>query len=146
MNRTMPRTTLVALAVVAMALLLVGGVVLAKSLSCTAGITCNGTKKADTITGSVVADTINGRGGADTIDGGTGNDTITGGGGNDRITDIGVVPDIDIITGGNGDDIIDVREGALNDAQDNVDCGPGIDTVFIDATDLRANCEIFNPN
>ena len=42
MNRTMHRTTIVALAVVAMALLLVGGVVLAKSISCTAGVTCNG--------------------------------------------------------------------------------------------------------
>ena len=145
MHRTMHRTTLVALAVVAMTLLLVGGVVLAKSITCTGG-TCNGTKKADTITGSVVADTINGRGGADTIDGGNGNDTINGGGGNDRITDIGVVPDVDIITGGNGDDIIDVREGALNDAPDKVDCGPGIDTVFVDANDTRLNCEIFNPN
>jgi len=145
MNRTMNRTTVVALLVVAVALLLVSGVVLAKTITCTGG-TCNGTKKADQITGSVVADTINGRGGADTIDGGNGNDTINGGGGNDTITDIGVVPDIDIITGGNGDDIIDVREGALNDAQDNVDCGPGTDTIFFDATDLRANCEIFNPN
>jgi len=141
----MHRKTLVALAVVAMTLLLVGGVVLAKSITCTGG-TCNGTKKADQIIGSVGADTINGRGGADTIDGGNGNDTINGGGGNDRITDIGVVPDVDIITGGSGDDIIDVREGDVNDAQDNVDCGPGTDTIFFDATDLRANCEIFNPN
>jgi len=57
-----------------------------------------------------------------------------------------VVPDVDIINGGNGNDIIDVREGDLNDAQDKVDCGPGTDTIFFDATDLRANCEIFNPN
>jgi len=122
----MPRQTLVALAVVAMALLLVGGVVLAKSISCTAGVTCNGSKKADTITGSIGADTITG-------------------GGNDRITDIGVVPDVDIITGGSGDDIIDVREGDVNDTPDFVDCGPGTDTVFVDANDTRLNCEIFNP-
>ncbi len=146
MNRTMHRTTIVALAVVAMALLLVGGVVLAKSISCTAGVTCNGTKKADSITGSIGADTINGRRGNDTIEGGIGNDTINGGSGNDTITDFDPgVPDVDTITGGSGDDIIDVREGDVSDAQDDVDCGPGTDTIFFDATDLRANCEIFNP-
>ena len=141
----MRRSTIVALLVVVMTLLAVGGVVLAKTITCTGG-TCTGTKRVDQITGSVVADTINGRGGNDTIDGGNGNDTINGGGGNDTITDIGVVPDVDTITGGKGNDIIDVREGALNDAQDKVDCGPGTDTIFFDATDLRANCEIFNPN
>jgi Ca2+-binding RTX toxin-like protein len=141
----MRRSTLVALLVVAVTLLVVGGVVLAKSITCTGG-TCTGTKKADQITGSVVTDTINGRGGGDTIDGGNGDDTINGGGGNDTITYIGVVPDVDTINGGKGNDIIDVREGALNDAQDKVDCGPGTDTIFFDATDFRANCEIFNPN
>jgi Ca2+-binding RTX toxin-like protein len=140
----MKRNVILALAVVAVALSMVGGVVLAKSITCTGG-PCNGTKRADTITGSVVADTINGRAGGDTIDGGNGNDTINGGGGNDSITDIGVVPDVDIVTGGKGNDIIDVREGDLNDEQDKVDCGPGTDTIFFDATDLRANCEIFNP-
>jgi Ca2+-binding RTX toxin-like protein len=140
----MKRNVILALAVVAVALSMVGGVVLAKSITCTGG-PCNGTKRADTITGSVVADTINGRAGGDTIDGGNGNDSINGGGGNDTITDIGVVPDVDIITGGKGNDIIDVREGDLNDEQDKVDCGPGTDTIFFDATDLRANCEIFNP-
>ena len=142
----MNRTTIVALLVVTVALLLAGGTVLAKNITCTGG-PCNGTKRADQITGSVVADTINGRGGADTIEGGNGNDTIDGGGGNDTITDFDPgVPDIDTINGGNGNDIIDVREGDVNDAQDDVDCGPGTDTVFFDATDLRANCEIFNPN
>ena len=104
-------------------------------------------KKADTITGSIGADTINGRGGDDTIEGGNGNDTINGGGGNDTITDFDPgVPDVDTINGGKGDDVIDVREGDVNDAQDDVDCGPGTDTIFFDATDLRDNCEIFNPN
>jgi Ca2+-binding RTX toxin-like protein len=140
----MNRTTVAALLVVAIALLLASGVVLARSITCTGG-PCNGTKRADQITGSVVADTINGRAGGDTIDGGNGNDTINGSGGNDTIIDVGNVPDIDTITGGKGNDVIDVREGALNDAQDKVDCGPGTDTVFFDATDLRTNCEIFNP-
>ena len=141
----MNRQTIAAFMVVAVALLLMGGVVMAKAITCSGG-TCNGTKRADQMTGSVVADTINGRGGGDTIDGGNGNDTINGGGGNDTIVDIGVVPDVDIITGGNGNDVIDVREGDPTDAQDKVDCGPGTDTVFFDATDQRLNCEIFNPN
>jgi len=142
----MRRTTIVALLVVAVTLLVVGGVVLAKSITCTAGVTCTGTKRADQITGSFGADIINGRGGGDTIDGGNGDDTINGGGGNDTISDIGVVPDVDTIKGGKGNDIIDVREGAaLNDNPDFVDCGPGTDTVFVDPTDTRLNCEILNP-
>jgi Ca2+-binding RTX toxin-like protein len=143
----MNRQTIVALVVVAVTLLLASEVVLAKSISCTAGVTCNGTKKADQITGSFGADTIKGRGGNDTIDGNLGNDTIDGGGGNDTIIDnLDTVPDIDTITGGKGDDIIDVREGDVNDTPDKVDCGPGTDTVFVDATDTRLNCEILNPN
>ena len=142
MNR-MNRTTMVALLVVAVALLLGSGVVLARSITCTGGV-CLGTKKADVMTGSVGTDQIKGRGGADSIDGGNGNDTIDGGG-NDTIVDIGIVPDVDHITGGKGDDIIDVREGDPTDTPDQVDCGPGTDTVFVDATDTRLNCEILNP-
>jgi Ca2+-binding RTX toxin-like protein len=147
LNGTRNRTKVGALLVVAMALLLAGGVVLAKSVSCTAGVTCNGSKKADTITGSVGDDTINGRGGADTIDGNFGTDTINGGGGADNIVDNhDTIADADTIFGGNGDDVIDVREGDTNHKADFVDCGPGIDTVFFDANDTRLNCEIFNPN
>ena len=40
----------------------------------------------------------------------------------------------------------DVREGAaLNDNPDTVECGPGTDTVFVDANDSRFDCEILNP-
>ena len=141
----MNRTTVVALLVVAIALLLAGGVVLAKSITCTGG-PCIGTKRADTITGSGGADTIKGLAGGDTIDGGNGNDTINGGGGNDTITDIGVVPDVDIITGGKGNDIIDVREGDLNDEQDKVDCGPGTDTIFFDADRLARQLRDLQPD
>ena len=141
----MNRKTIATLAVVVVALLLASGVVLARSITCPGGV-CLGTKRADTITGTVGTDEINGRGGGDTIDGGNGSDTIAGGGGNDTITDIGVVPDIDRVSGGKGNDIIDVREGDPGDAPDQVDCGPGTDTIFFDATDTRANCEIFNPN
>ena len=142
----MKRTKVVALVVVGLVLLLGSGVVLAKSISCTAGVTCIGTAKADQITGSFGADIIKARGGNDTVDGGNGSDTINGSRGSDTITDIGVVPDVDTITGGKGNDRIDVREGAaLNDTPDVVDCGPGTDTVFVDPTDTRLNCEILNP-
>jgi Ca2+-binding RTX toxin-like protein len=141
----MKRNVILAL-IVMTALLLAGGAVLAKSITCTGG-PCNGTKRADTIIGSVVADTINARGGNDTIDGDLGNDTISGGGGGDTIIDnLDTVPDIDTINGGKGNDIIDVREGDTADTPDKVECGPGTDTVFFDANDTRLNCEIFNPN
>ncbi|HEX5991006.1 MAG TPA: hypothetical protein VFY70_00435 [Thermomicrobiales bacterium] len=144
MNR-MNRTTIVALLVVAVALLLGSGVVLAKNITCTGG-PCVGTKKADIMIGSAGTDQIKGRGGADGINGFNGDDTIDGGGGNDSIGDqLGTVPDVDHITGGKGNDIIDVREGDVNDTPDQVDCGPGTDTVFVDATDTRLNCEILNP-
>ena len=141
----MKRNVILAL-VVMTALLLAGGAVLAQSITCTGG-PCAGTKRADQITGSLVADQINGRGGGDRINGGLGgNDTINGGPGNDTLRDNDPnVPDSDIVNGGDGNDIINVREGDPNDAQDKVDCGPGTDTVFFDATDLRVNCEIFNP-
>jgi Ca2+-binding RTX toxin-like protein len=158
----MKRNVILAL-VVMTALLLAGGAVLAKSITCTGG-ECLGTRGADTIAGSpgndqirggagrdvidgnIGDDVIRGEGGNDTINGGNGNDTIKGGRGADTLLDNDPnVPDIDIINGGDGNDTIDVREGDPNDAQDKVDCGPGTDTVFIDSTDLRANCEIFNP-
>ena len=144
MNR-MNRTTIGALLMVAMALLLAGGVVLAKNITCTGG-PCVGTKKADIMIGSPGTDQIKGRGGADGINGFNGDDTIDGGGGNDSIGDqLGTVPDVDHITGGKGNDVINVREQDPSDEPDFVDCGPGTDTVFVDANDTRLNCEILNP-
>ena len=142
----MNRQTIATLVVVVVALLLAGGVVLAKEISCTGGV-CLGTNKADIITGSTGTDQIKGRDGGDTInDDIGGSDTIRGGNGSDTITDIGVVPDVDHIFGGKGNDVIDVQEGAaLNDNPDTVECGPGTDTVFVDANDTRLDCEILNP-
>jgi len=140
----MNRKTIVALAVVPMVLLLAAGVVLAKSIDCTGG-PCVGTKKADTFRGSGGADQIFGRGGSDSIDSGEGDDEVRGGGGNDTLIDNLPVRDVDTIFGGKGNDSIDVREFRPDDEPDFVDCGPGIDTVFVDPTDIRLNCEILNP-
>ena len=144
MNRTMKGTTIVALLVVAMTLLMVGGVVLAKNITCTGG-NCVGTKKADDMLGTFGNDTILGRGGNDTIIENGGDDVIRGGGGNDTINDTGPGPDVDTIFGGKGDDTIFVNESTADVDPDFVDCGPGIVTVFVDPTDTRLNCEILNP-
>ena len=135
----------VILALLTATLLMTGGVVLAKSIDCTGG-PCVGTKKADTFRGSGGADQIFGRGGSDSIDSGEGDDEVRGGGGNDTLIDNLPVRDVDTIFGGKGNDEIDVREGAAGgDNPDFVDCGPGIDTVFVDPTDTRLNCEFLNP-
>jgi Ca2+-binding RTX toxin-like protein len=127
----------VGLFVVAMALgiLMVSGVALAKTFTCEARGTCEGTNKADKITGTNQADTIrakkgndkiDARGGADDIDAGQGRDTVRGGGGNDTI---------DIADGDN----------------DLVDCGAGNDDTVIfnvgdrpvPGTEPNGNCENF---
>src|SRR5829696_4064552 len=93
------------------ALLLAGGVVLAKTIECGGG-PCVGTKRADTMTASSPADQINGRGGNDLIDSSLGDDEVRGGGGDDTIIDNIPLSDVDTIFGGKGNDEIDVREGA----------------------------------
>ncbi len=52
--------------------------------------------------------------------GGTGNDTLTGNGG------------IDQLTAGDGDDVVNARDGVV----DRVDCGGGNDTVIADVADV----------
>jgi Ca2+-binding RTX toxin-like protein len=144
----MKRNLILALVVVT-ALLLAGGAVLARNIDCTGGL-CTGTKRADSIVGTAGADEIVGRAGNDTLIGdpanSTGDDLIRGGAGNDAISDPFDGADVDTIFGGKGNDTINVREGASGgDNPDIVDCGPGTDTVVVDPTDQRANCEILNP-
>jgi len=137
----MTRTATLALLVVVVAGLLAGGVVLAKDIQCLSG-KCVGTKKADEIVGSFGPDTIFARGGNDTIFAESGDDEIYGGGGNDRIIALGTLHDSATIFGGKGDDVIDVRTNTPDKEPDFVDCGPGTDTVVVDPTDTRLNCEI----
>jgi Ca2+-binding RTX toxin-like protein len=76
-----------------------------------------GTESADTLIGSDRENTLDGLGG---------NDQITGGPGQDGLY------------GGDGDDTIRSRDGSA----DRVECGPGIDSAFIDARDsVAGDCE-----
>jgi Ca2+-binding RTX toxin-like protein len=77
---------------------------------------------------------IEGRGGDDTLIGGPGGDVLVGGGGNDTITGGG---GFDVLDGGGGDDAIAARD----DAQDQVFCGDGTDTLVGDLGDVLSGCE-----
>jgi Ca2+-binding RTX toxin-like protein len=146
----MNQRVILMLGVLAAAVLLTGGAVLARNIDCTGGL-CTGTKKSDNLVGTAGDDEIVGRGGGDTLIGdpvnSTGDDLLRGGGGNDTISDPFDGADVDTVFGGKGNDVINVREGASGgDDPDVVDCGPGTDTVVVDPTDTRLNCEILNPN
>jgi len=85
-----------------------------------------GRRDDDTLLGNEGDDYIEGARGEDLINGGAGNDTLYGNADDDRIT------------GGEGDDRINVVVGG----RDSVSCGPGEDTVFVDAGDrVAGNCE-----
>jgi len=71
-------------------------------------------------------DTIRGGGGADHIDGGNGNDTLFGDAGNDNLTGNA---GIDSVFGGSGNDVLNIS--GLNDVNDILDGGDGIDTVAV---------------
>lgn len=140
----MKRTAILALGVVVVALLLAGGTVLAKDIICESGH-CVGTERADTVQGATGNDVLVGRRGNDTLIGdreGTpaGNDVLRGGAGKDLLFDGSLIVDTDTVSGGKGDDRIDVQEE--DNTVDEVDCGPGRDTVFADPSDQLTNCEI----
>jgi hypothetical protein len=81
----------------------------------------------ETLSGSVAGDTLTGNGDPNSLSGFGGPDELTGGGGPD------------ILDGGEGDDIL---HSAGDGVADQVDCGPGNDTVDADELDqLAANCE-----
>ena len=67
--------------------------------------------------------------------GGAGNDVIVANAVGNRLSGNG---GNDSITGGEGDDTIDARDGRF----DSIDCGPGTDTVRADIGDTAANCEV----
>jgi Ca2+-binding RTX toxin-like protein len=114
---------------VAVGLILVSGIALAAIR--------NGTSGNDILNGTKKADQINGRAGNDIMNGRRGNDNIVGG------------PGLDKAFGGPGDDKINLADGE----QDEVDCGPGRDTLVFDnnldkaapGTGGFGNCEIFIP-
>lgn len=76
-----------------------------------------------------------------------GTDTVYGGGGYDFIQGVDWTYNATIF-GGEGDDVIDVRDAVFphDGGIDTVDCGPGdADKVRYDANDTVENCEILNP-
>jgi RTX calcium-binding nonapeptide repeat (4 copies) len=140
------RRAVVLLVVVATALAVASGVVLADDKSCTGG-DCVGTRDGDTITGTTSADRIAGMEGDDSIASGDGNGQVFGDEGKDTVTDspfTGTENDTDSVFGDEGKDTINVDDG---DGNDSVDCGPGRkDRVFFDEGDtVLRNCEIRNP-
>jgi Ca2+-binding RTX toxin-like protein len=142
----MKRTAMLALGVVAVALLLTGGTVLAKDIICTSGH-CVGTERDDTMQGASGKDELAGRRGNDDIFGDVegapaGNDLLRGGPGKDLLFDGSQIVDTDTVFGGKGDDRIDVQEH--DSSVDHVECGPGTDTVFADPSDQLTDCELVN--
>jgi Ca2+-binding RTX toxin-like protein len=98
-------------------------------------------------TGGPANDILRGDDSGNTLNGQGGDDKISGRGGIDKVS--GDAPGLATLT---GDDTIDVADG---DPGDTVDCGPGTDTVDVDAisgpsgtiridTDIKENCETVN--
>jgi Ca2+-binding RTX toxin-like protein len=136
---------------------------------CQTLISSGGTNENDEMRGSNGVDIMDGFGGNDNMTGGDGNDEISGGEGHD-ILNGGTGDNImtgdegnDNIFGGDGNDRIDGGRGADqisgalgNDiighsgrafwpdhSKDTIDCGPGIDTVYISPQDedYAVSCE-----
>ena len=155
------------LAVLALGLLLSGGVALAKFVAC-AGGECRGTPFSDAMQGLDSAatpdeifglgardnifanagdDTVNGGGGDDEIGGGAGGDTLKGNSGNDSIIgDAGQ----DTMLGGSGNDRISGVDTATSQGpaeKDVIDCGENPDGsadndfAAVDRLDTVKNCE-----
>jgi Ca2+-binding RTX toxin-like protein len=116
------RRTVLLLASIALAVLLVSAVALA--------VTVRGTARGEKLVGTRYADTISAKGGDDVARGLGGKDRIRGGRGRD------------VLRGG-GDDFLysqDIfsQSGAFRDV---VDCGPGNDKASVDFRDRVVDCE-----
>ena len=78
--------------------------------------------------------------GGDFVGTGRGADNMSGGPGRDLLVDFEFeVGQQDVISGGGGDDAIDVIQRPA--ARDIVACGPGSDGVLVDSMDLTSGCE-----
>jgi Ca2+-binding RTX toxin-like protein len=105
----------------------------------------------DILAGNNGSDVVHGDSGDDTLEGGSGADQVDGGSGADEL--FGDEGD-DLVVGGPGPDVIDGGDGddtirAADDSRDEVDCGEGNDTVFVEADfparDTLINCETVTP-
>ena len=129
--------------VIALAALAVTGVALAHAVT-----VIKGTPKDDALTGTPGKDLVFARAGNDTVNAGAdndrvhgmrGNDTLNGEDGNDRMWP---GRGTDRQMGGDGDDVL---HALARDRQvDQIDCGPGNDTVWLNAKEqaVHVNCEV----
>jgi len=124
------RAILLAAAVV-VALMVAGGMALAKSL--------DGTMRDDRLIGSNHRDQIAGEGGEDLIRGLRSADALSGGDDDDTIY-AGPTHEsaMDVVSAGGGDDFVRVFNRPA--ARDLVDCGNGFDRVVADSRDVLAGC------
>src|SRR5215211_6352886 len=134
----MRRRALLIMATMGLAVLLLGGVALAKEVTGTSGADdLVGTDKDDVIHASGGADYVSGLAAPDLLYAGAGNDTVVGREGNDRIYGNG---GSDVLFGNQSNDTIN-SEG--DQARDVVKCGIGKnDTAYVDKIDsVKENCE-----
>lgn len=103
------RKIVVLLASMSLAVLLVGGIAWAATISCIEGADrCEGTEEDDTINGSRGGDSILGYGGHDILRGEDGSDSLVGGRGNDKLHgDLAS----DVLHGGAGNDVMYGEQG-----------------------------------
>ena len=114
------------------------------------GDTIDGGPGNDTVNGATGNDVIRGDAGNDGLAGSIGNDVVEGGAGNDTISgDAGIDqlrggPGSDSITGGDGNDVIWTDDDNTSSAPtpDEVNCGPGRDTAYVDPADNPVACEV----
>jgi hypothetical protein len=156
-----PTALIVALCVILAFALGAGAMVAAKTIKGSSrGEVLKGTKRGDRILGRGGDDLIKGKKGRDRLFGNGGNDTLLGGKGKDKLRG---GPGGDVISGGRGPDRIiggagenqinmvdGVEQGspgndvinARNGKPDEIDCGAGFDTVYVDrAEDGVYDCE-----
>jgi hypothetical protein len=153
----MLRPTGLILAMMSLGVMLLSGVALAVTMTCT--LHCQGTNGPDTLIGTASKNSIGGRQGADYIAGKAAadalyanrdNDEVRGGGGPDRIFG-GMHSDSDTLYGDNGNDTIYAVDEFSPGWQDYIDCGDGTDTAYVDGwteerPDVVVNCENVVPS
>jgi Ca2+-binding RTX toxin-like protein len=90
------------------------------------GDTLSGGAGNDEVNGGAGSDTLDGREGNDVVGGGAGNDSVAGNDGNDEL--IGGAGS-DTLIGGDGDDVLRADD---DEADPNINGGPGADTAYYD--------------
>ncbi|MBA3490698.1 MAG: hypothetical protein H0T55_01295 [Rubrobacteraceae bacterium] len=147
------------MATMSLGVIVLSGVALALTKSCTTTTPCVGTSEPDRlignarenlIEGALGADYIAGKGAADRLFGNRDNDEVHGGDGPDKILG-GKHSDSDTMYGENGNDTIYAVDEFSPGWKDYIDCGAGTDTAYVDGytqneVDVVVNCEKVVPS